>query len=712
MSIMPTAQTHAAMPPADAMPPRTTPSLADTQGTAPTVANSPDGMVIPLPPTHPLQPTIIGLTSSNADGNIAVYDNTDRLVVGSGDTRIYLIYVDGSTTKASPVTPKNYRARWMGSLPTANLGPSGAGWAIFLTGDSHAKRIASTYCGPVNTNNVAEHIAPLAALIDAHSCGISNVAIFSDSQNFIDHLPASLGGPGGRRACGIQFRSLITQFVQLAARFSQCTVRKVRGHSGNAGNDTADAAANNGRCRTGCIDDLGCTLCADSCPDFHRCLTHPSDYTDPATQAAAPGPYLTQVGPAALHPPADPTPDHPDFDYDRSARIELHSYEFLERLFVQHSDDNSPLLLNLNQLPTIRLIPDRCLDQYGACWTLMHNMLTAPHNLRVRKCGLILLIIHPQLLLHPAQGSPQRAAEIINRRCADFLAGRWESLWDIRPAPQSQAQQAARSQLYSVARSTHYDPAQDAMTRNTSFDICMSKIRAGGQLSRATKVLSSNGICADTIDTLTSLQALQFPAPDNEPHPLSAEQQRKYDRLAHYPLVADDDGNGYILNEEKIWKFLNVSFPKGVGADSTGMRFEHFNAVFKSGHSTAITAILQTVANGNLAFRVDENVPALHNPHLDDACRLIALMKPDGSERPITTPFALRRAAGKLLNMDVIPRAEKFFLQHNQLALTKDNCVLVSQILRCTLDRWPEFLLITTDKKCAFQTASRTLRCL
>ena len=174
-------------------------------------------------------------------------------------------------------------------------------------------------------------------------------------------------------------------------------------------------------------------------------------------------------------------------------------------------------------------------------------------------------------------------------------------------------------------------------------------------------------------------------------------------------MVADDNGNGYLLNEEKIWKFLSVSFPTGVGADSTGMRFEHFNAVFKSGHSTAITAILQTVANGNLAFRVDENVPALHNPHLDDACRLIALMKPDGSERPITTPFALHRAAGKLLNMDVIPRAEKFFLQHNQLALTKDNCVLVSQILRCTLDRWPEFLLITTDKKCAFQTASRTL---
>ena len=110
------------------------------------------------------------------------------------------------------------------------------------------------------------------------------------------------------------------------------------------------------------------------------------------------------------------------------------------------------------------------------------------------------------------------AAEIINRRCVDFLAGHWESLWDIRPAPQSQAQQASRSQLFSAARSAHYDPAQDAMTRNTrvpgtSFDISMSKIRAGGQLSRATKVLSSNGICADTDDTLASLQALQFPAP-------------------------------------------------------------------------------------------------------------------------------------------------------------------------------------------------------
>ena len=83
----------------------------------------------------------------------------------------YDVYVDGSSqwmlAPGGRGVPLHTRAGWMSSNPKANLGPSGAAWAVYATHTGiHPIATFSTYCGPVNSNNVAEHVAPLLAVAD------------------------------------------------------------------------------------------------------------------------------------------------------------------------------------------------------------------------------------------------------------------------------------------------------------------------------------------------------------------------------------------------------------------------------------------------------------------------------------------------------------------------------------------------------------------
>ena len=81
--------------------------------------------------------------------------------------------------------------RYITKYDTSNLGPSSAAWAVYATHTGiHPVATFSTYCGPVNSNNVAEHVAPLLAIADMWRRGARRAVIHTDSCNFRDHLPS------------------------------------------------------------------------------------------------------------------------------------------------------------------------------------------------------------------------------------------------------------------------------------------------------------------------------------------------------------------------------------------------------------------------------------------------------------------------------------------------------------------------------------------
>jgi len=211
-----------------------------------------------------------------------------------------------------------------------------------------------------------------------------------------------------------------------------------------------------------------------------------------------------------------------------------------------------------------------------------------------------------------------------------------------------------------------------------------------GRPSAALNHLLSSGV-ADPTDPQTwiSLTNVHF-APHEDLEQLNAEEQARYDALctgAQAPAWLARVREQLARNLSKL--------PKGVGAGSSGERYEHLRAV------------ADTVGGLQAVVDLGMGLVTGHWHRGQQLSRLTALLKPDDSVRPVTTPEALRRVAGKAVLDVVHDRVEALMLPIHQLAFASDGCQNVYGLLRHLLADNPGWVCAEGDESAAFQRASR-----
>eukprot|EP01052_Picozoa_sp_SAG31_P040349 SAG31_NODE_5821_length_2309_cov_7.914480_1_plen_399_part_01 len=322
------------------------------------------------------------------------------------------------------------------------------------------------------------------------------------------------------------------------------------------------------------------------------------------------------------------------------------------------------------RVPTMSHLPRKCSDMFGRCMQHISALLASDSAAAAER----LLLAMPQLVLLPLGCTGQQAARRFRRRCRMFLAGEWSTLWAERPPAR--------------ARRT---PANSS-TALTAAHVAAIRAVQSGRPGHACRLLTSHGLCTDDDEAFDFLRSVHFPAPDVDPAALSPEEQAAYDVARAAPL----DNATMVLLRGQFEKIV-PTLPSGVGPGPSGLRYEHLRAAHASPDgAAALQDILSRVASGTL--------------NLSDS-RLSALRKgplPADGLRPIAAGEVLRRVAGRALIAVQKNSLESALLADNQFAFTSDGCLIVLRQIEAHLETHPADVLLSTDKRTAFQRKSRS----
>lgn len=301
--------------------------------------------------------------------------------------------------------------------------------------------------------------------------------------------------------------------------------------------------------------------------------------------------------------------------------------------------------------------------------------------------------MYPQLLFSPIQYTGQRRSQVFRARCKEFLAGHWQALYDARPVPITAEERSAITAAADARRGFVADSQQDLAI----------KAMQDGRISQGLQILVSEGVRANSATTRAQLASEQIPVPVQDSLALSEDEQTRYDAAIQLDQRYLDDEQ-HMLDPEDIISFLaHTEF--GVGAGSTGSCFEHLASAAQSATGrSALLELVESVACGQLG---GVQAGATHL-HLDDAGRLTPLAKGETGLRPISSGECIGRVAGTGLLRSRKNRYLPLFAACHQYGCSPNGPLYVTTLLKVTHQLHPDWLLITTDKKDAFQRASRS----
>lgn len=130
--------------------------------------------------------------------------------------------------------PRTIEAYTDGACRVTNPGLASCAFVVYIDGQEHHS--AKFFLGDCVTNNVAEYLGLINLLEWADANKITGITIRSDSQLIVNQV-------NGRWNCRMDLLSLRAKAYALLIRGSH-TLKWVRGHNGEVGNERVDALCN------------------------------------------------------------------------------------------------------------------------------------------------------------------------------------------------------------------------------------------------------------------------------------------------------------------------------------------------------------------------------------------------------------------------------------------------------------------------------------
>ena len=269
--------------------------------------------------------------------------------------------------------------------------------------------------------------------------------------------------------------------------------------------------------------------------------------------------------------------------------------------------------------PVLRHVPKAARAGWAQCLARALGRVSATNSAEAWRD----LFMLPKSVLRPALRSGRRhrlqAAQFTQRRCARWLAGEREELWDDLPAPR-------------LPRSTGASD-EDAELEARHARCC--RLGADGELSRACAALVSPPLLDNSRDVVDRLQGK---------HPKAAPARPALVALGNPSLAAVPD-----LGVEDVGRAIR-SFSRGSAAGPTGLWADHLREALASAHGDVqLTAVVLLLIRGEARPEIA--------PHFAGAT-LHALPKGGADVRPIAVGETLRRLTAKCLCADVREPAE------------------------------------------------------
>ena len=324
-------------------------------------------------------------------------------------------------------------------------------------------------------------------------------------------------------------------------------------------------------------------------------------------------------------------------------------------------------------IPVLRHVPKAARAAWAQCLSRALGQVASTNSMQAWRD----LFMLPKAVLRPAPRGGRRhrlqAAQFTQRRCARWLAGEREELWEAPPSTRRQ-------------RTEEMD---DEEARSARQSRCCA-LAAEGELSRACAALTSPPLLNNTGDVVAKLQAK---------HPRAAPARPALVALGLPALAAVPE-----LGVEDVARAIR-SFSRGSAAGPSGLRGDHQQEALASCHGDELTVHLAEVVK--LLVR-GEALPDIA-PHLAGAA-LHALPKGADDVRPIAVGETLRRLTAKCLCYDVREPAKEWLCPLQVGVATRNGTEAIVHTVRRWVQRHagqPDHVLLKIDFSNAFNTVDR-----
>ena len=201
-----------------------------------------------------------------------------------------------------------------------------------------------------------------------------------------------------------------------------------------------------------------------------------------------------------------------------------------------------------------------------------------------------------------------------------------------------------------------------------------------GELSRAARILTSNGLALPSEGTVESLK---------RKHPIRSED-----------IVSNDvDASMSISLKKTIFLEAIKKSPRGSAPGPSGWRYEHVRLLLgNSLTSDLLFEVCCLIAKGQIPPSM---VPLI------TSSRLIALPKGNGDVRPIAIGETLRRLSAKAICLQLRSSFSSYFSPQQHGVATRGGSEMLVHHVQRLLEENPEFGVLKTDISNAFNCVSR-----
>ena len=201
-----------------------------------------------------------------------------------------------------------------------------------------------------------------------------------------------------------------------------------------------------------------------------------------------------------------------------------------------------------------------------------------------------------------------------------------------------------------------------------------------GELSRASKVLTSAGLAPSTADTAKKLASKHPP------------------RVKSIDLLNTPHSAAINLSENVFCDTVRRS-PRGSGVGPSGWRFEHFKVLIDNENTAkCLFSACSAIAKGILPPEIAQ---------LMSSSRLIALSKSNGDLRPIAVGDALRRRTDRAICAQKKEAFADYFTPIQHGVSTQNGTELVAHHIGLMLEVNQNWIVLKSDVRNAFNSISR-----
>ena len=276
--------------------------------------------------------------------------------------------------------------------------------------------------------------------------------------------------------------------------------------------------------------------------------------------------------------------------------------------------------------------------------------------------GWKLLFLLPRILLQPHVRGGKVGYKEVKARYQSFLNFRWDELIELNTP-------------------TNRKSENKSMTDENKRKAAV-KLAQVGEISKAAKFLTSNGLAPETSEVLQKLKSKHPEGlinPNEIPDVLSSSSPTFLDRSV----------------------FINAikNAPKASGCGPSGWRYEHVRILLDNDITTDL--LFQT-CNHIFSGDVPPNVVPLLS-----ASKLIAIPKHGNDVRPIAVGEVFRRLTAKTICQQKSPEFASYFSPIQHGIATPGGAELLTHHIQILLEQNPDWSILKTDVRNAFNSVSR-----